>query len=312
MNGLRLMTMVAGAALSTGFVSAAALAQQNELSQSECQAVWPSIQGAATAHPRNRAALEVLLSCSETLGKPASALAAAKVLLRMGDRTAAVHAAYATALDDQGAFRQALAHSRKALKLAPASPEALEASGRALQAFGHYDDAIANYRQVLDQDPHRAETMARLAEAYRQTHQFEDALRWSARALKIQPKLVHARITRGLSLEQFGRHAEAADEFATALLRDPDSILLHHDLSDACTLAHRYDDAIQVCQEGLRLAPHDDEFHKCLAVNYVAVGNKSGALEELETLRQLGSSYTSRASEAIANRWGAHQLALKS
>ncbi len=97
-------------------------------------------------------------------------------------------------------------------------------------------------------------------------------------ALHLNPKLVTARYLYGTYLATQGRFDEAFVQHKLALELDPISQPLNGNFSRALYMARRYEDAIELAEKNLEIAPDFFISHYVLGVSYRQIGNMEKAL----------------------------------
>ncbi len=99
------------------------------------------------------------------------------------------------------------------------------------------------------------------------------------KALHLNPKLVTARYLYGTYLATQGRFDEAFVQHKVALELDPISQPLNGNASRALYMARRYEDAIELAEKNLEIAPDFFISHYVLGASYRQIGNMGKALE---------------------------------
>ena len=188
------------------------------------------------------------------LGEQDLALADFSRVLRLDPK--AVDALYnrANTLRELGRLNEALADYRRAAELAPGRPDVLNNLGGCLKEMKLHEEALSCYDRLLALDPRHAETHSNRGVVLQNLGRFEEALASADRALAIAPDFAdawreraaalaalggldqslaaadkavalkpsaEAHTTRGTTLMELGRPAEAAASFERALALKP-------------------------------------------------------------------------------------------
>src|SRR5947208_6422239 len=103
--------------------------------------------------------------------------------------------------------------------------ENVRARARCLQKDGNFDEAAQLWSEVLGKASDDLEAVNELGNVFLRLGQFEDALRWYVRALKIHPGLRSIQTTAGIALRQLHRCEEAISNFESVLASEPDNAI---------------------------------------------------------------------------------------
>jgi tetratricopeptide (TPR) repeat protein len=96
--------------------------------------------------------------------------------------------------------------------------------GWALASVGRHDDAIASLLQALRLSPFDPEaffTLSAMGFAYLMTGRFDEAVKWTSRALRERPTFAPALRFHAVGLVELGRLGEARDTVAHLLQLEP-------------------------------------------------------------------------------------------
>jgi tetratricopeptide (TPR) repeat protein len=134
------------------------------------------------------------------------------------------------------------------------TPAALYAAGLGHMRAGRYLDAQMCCEKALSLDPDHADTLHLTGLLSIRAQQYDLAVEWIARAIRLDPKPIYLS-SLGTTLRQQGRYDEALKTFEKTLQLAPDDAelwsLFGHVLSDL----DRPDDAILALQRALKLKP---------------------------------------------------------
>ncbi len=126
----------------------------------------------------------------------------------------------------------------------PDHAEALLELANALLELGDAENAADAYEDHIRlTDRPCAHTFSGLAIARYDAWHFAEAIEAARRAIRLDPSCAEAHYTLGLCLERTGRPTEAAAQFHTAMVLDPERFPLPMDLDDA-TVARAIHDAL--------------------------------------------------------------------
>ncbi len=140
--------------------------------------------------------------------------------------------------------------------------------------------ARASAFKAIELDEASAEANTSMA-MYRFIFEFDrgEAERRFKKALELNPKLVTARYLYGTFLATRGRFDEGFAQQTIALDLDPLSQPLNGNASRALYMSRRYEDAIELAEKNLEIAPHFFISHYVLGVSYRQTGNIEKALD---------------------------------
>ena len=120
---------------------------------------------------------------------------------------------------------------------------------------GDYDRALSYYQRVLRLAPDNASAERGAGLAYFRKNDTGAAIRHFQNALHLAPGFTEARANLAEALMQGGRVGEAIRHFETALEFDDASAGIHHKLAAACLAAGRFQDALDHFEEAMKLRP---------------------------------------------------------
>jgi tetratricopeptide (TPR) repeat protein len=165
---------------------------------------------------------------------------------------AVTHGNLAASLMELGVTNEAFSHGFEAVRIAPGSPLARYRMGNLFSKVGKYSDAIEQYQA----------------------------------ALQLKPDYANALNALGVSYLKVGRLDEAASQFNRALGYDSGSAAAHLNLADIYVTEGKWDSASNHYAAVLVSDPESSEAHFGLARSLAALGNRAGAVSNLqETLR---------------------------
>lgn len=168
----------------------------------------------------------------------------------------------------------------------------------ALKVFdrpGSLETAEKSFNRILAHTPNNAAAVAGLSlmYSYRYTSDYEDPI-WMQKAdasaqqalkLNAQLALVHVALGRVFTIK--AEHEKAFAAFAQALALEPKNIFAWRDKVSLLRATQRYDEAIQLAQQGLKQFPQERFFADSLGTIYVAQNNFTKAEEALRLSIQL-------------------------
>jgi tetratricopeptide (TPR) repeat protein len=160
--------------------------------------------------------------------------------------------------------RRASARNPQAPPNAPGAgtPAALYSAGLRHLRAERYLDAQVCCRQALAIDSDHADTLHLMGLLSLQTKQYDHAVEWLARAIRLDPKPEYLS-SLGTTLQQQGRHEEALKAFDKAVQLKPDDADLWINLGNVLVELERPADAVLSFQHVLKLDPrHGDAAYR--------------------------------------------------
>jgi tetratricopeptide (TPR) repeat protein len=191
----------------------------------------------------------VLLSIGDLIG----ALDAARQCLAREPNALDAHQTAATALERLNRVSEAVAHAEGVVALRPGDPAALLTLGRLYFRSGRFADAMNVYRCFTEASPFRYEAQRGLAAAAAELGRFDIASAACSAAIKLQPSapLAIAQLACVRQLET--RYDEALELFDRALKIAPNSGEIHASRSSTLISLDRLNDAEQACQRAIEI-----------------------------------------------------------
>jgi tetratricopeptide (TPR) repeat protein len=179
----------------------------------------------------------------------------------------------ATAYTQMGKMREAIPLFRRAIQLQPCFPDASNNLGHALSIEGNVDEAIAQYKEALvlaEALPAAARTsqahvksiarvLISLADALAENGQYDQAIPFYERALKLAPDQFTSLNNYSVCLLHVNRLEETVKVCEFELKRQPDYPLLHYNLGAALHRLGRREEARTVYLRALKLMSPSEE-----------------------------------------------------
>jgi Tfp pilus assembly protein PilF len=209
-------------------------------------------------------------------GNPSYAAANADLLLEAALR--------AVKRDDRGRAEQLVSSALEVNETA----QGHSVLGELRFARGDESGAIDEWITALALDPDHFYTLINLGRTYLTRQEIARAVPFLDRAIQIDPSSARAHHLRGLAHQANGEHARAVHEYRRAL---PDrqytrSIQTYYlNFGTALMSLALYDEAAQMLEEYVKLAPKDSEGHLQLGVSYEIIAERT--LDEATTRRAI-------------------------
>jgi adenylate cyclase len=153
------------------------------------------------------------------------------------------------------AFERARVAGERAIELDPSSAEARVALGALYLQSGRLDDALTALELAVAIDPFSADARQALAEVYARQNRSDDAIRAFHEAIDLQPGNWLAHQVLGGFLFSLGRFKEAEQEFQRVIDLTPDNAAAHANLGSVLYMAGDLERAAACWHAALRLTP---------------------------------------------------------
>jgi protein O-mannosyl-transferase len=245
-------------------------------------------------------AIVVVLVCSVTAHAQVQTWRSSVTLWRHAvEATPDSYIAYenlAQALRDRGQLDEALTLYARALPLAPGGSSNYEAviqnsMGLVLTRKGSTDEAVGHFARAVRLNPRFVEAKINLANALASAGRFDEAIPHYRATLDLEAELTEARVGLGGALLSQGKPADAAREFLEALRLDGDLPEAHNGLGAALSAQGQNERAMQQFNEALRLKPDLASAHFNIAVLLIRQGRIAEGRRELQAALAIDSSY---------------------
>lgn len=180
------------------------------------------------------------------------------------------HGAYRTGLEaaERGDVEAAVRALRQAVLTEPENGDYHADLGELYLRRSRYDEAAAELQSAAFLTPDRPHVYCQLAQALVEVRRRSEALEALELALKKTPDCPHALAVRG---EQFLRDdnlKDALPAFQQLMEKQPDFVLAYQKAGFLLLATNRLDEAVQVLEKGIKLAPAHPGMHALLAEAY--------------------------------------------
>ena len=163
---------------------------------------------------------------------------------------------------------------------APSLRERWNDYGIGLLLQGDLRGAEAAFRTVMEIDPAYPDGPVNVARARLQEGDVETAIPLLELALELSPGLARAHYFLGTALRALGRYDEALAEFEAARAQYPRDRVVLNQIGRIHFLERRFDEAVSVLEEVLRIDPEDLQAHYNLMLSHQGAGRPEEAARE--------------------------------
>ena len=163
---------------------------------------------------------------------------------------------------------------------APSLRERWNDYGIGLLLQGDLRGAEAAFRTVMEIEPEYADGPVNVARARLQEGDVETAIPLLEQALELSPGLARAHYFLGTALRALGRYDEALAEFEAARAQYPRDRVVLNQIGRIHFLERRFDEAVSVLEEVLRIDPEDLQAHYNLMLSHQGAGRPEEAARE--------------------------------
>ena len=163
---------------------------------------------------------------------------------------------------------------------APSLRERWNDYGIGLLLQGDLRGAEAAFRTVMEIDPEYPDGPVNVARARLQEGDVDTAIPLLEQALELSPGLARAHYFLGTALRALGRYDEALAEFDAARAQYPRDRVVLNQIGRIHFLERRFDEAVSVLEEVLRIDPEDLQAHYNLMLSHQGAGRPEEAARE--------------------------------
>lgn len=225
--------------------------------------------GALARNPLHKHARRTLATTLRETGRPAAALAQARILAALFPDDAASCALLAAVSPQAGEARR---HLLRARRLRPEDVDTTIAAGNALRAAGDLDGAAACCRAALALEPGSSSIANNMANTLCELERFAEALVLYRRSLRRRPDVPEVHNNHGNALLDCGLVGAAAAAYRNAIVLRPDDTEAYANAANALQNARRIAESIASHRRALRLQPDHVVAHSNLlmTMNYAS------------------------------------------
>jgi Flp pilus assembly protein TadD len=166
----------------------------------------------------------------------------------------------------------------------PADPAILLELGDTLVDAGSMDDAIDAYRRVEPKSTSWLGSQLGLQQAYLKLGQPQKALQFADVAMAIAPQDHRVLVSRGVTLDMLGRHAQAQESYRAILASDPHNVAARNDLALSLAMTRHFAEAVDIMTSMARSSTATPRIRENLALIYGLAGDAAhaGALSRVD------------------------------
>jgi predicted O-linked N-acetylglucosamine transferase (SPINDLY family) len=186
-------------------------------------------------------------------GEPAAAAARLEAACREAPDSAEAHFLYGACCHALGRLDDALRAFDRAAELDAANLQAARGAIAVLAQLGRTDEALTRCRKLVERAPADPQVRFNLGLVHEARGELVAALGSYDAALALAADHRPALLNRGLALTRLGRLFEAYENNRRARDLYPALADSHFNLAEACLALSRYDEAIEHCDQALRL-----------------------------------------------------------
>jgi tetratricopeptide (TPR) repeat protein len=193
-----------------------------------------------------------------------------------------------------GAYQEGIETLKRAIRINSNDALAYFNLGWSYEKLGRNLEAINAYKETIRINPDDADAYINLGNVYFDLGRYNEALDTYKQAIVINP--ISAPAYRNLSLvySKIGRYQEAIETSRQAILINPNYAEAYYDLGLTYGKLKLWDEAIEPLKQAIRIKPDDADFHYLIGVAYIAIGDKTSALQEYKILKELDSGWASQ------------------
>jgi tetratricopeptide (TPR) repeat protein len=190
--------------------------------------------------------------------------------------------------NDQKNYDDAVASLKRALKLTPNDAVIHNEIAYSLDNLGRTTEAIEEYQEAIRLDPQMGLAYIGLGDVYKEkTKQIPEAIKSYVQGIKFRPNSTTAMYNLGWCYNDVERYNDAVQVLLEAVRIDSDYPAAHNELGYSYNQLRRYPEAIQEYQTAIRQSSDYALAYYNLGLTYKALGNRNLAMEQYRVLQRL-------------------------
>ncbi len=161
---------------------------------------------------------------------------------------------------------------------------ALELTGDAYYQMKRYDKSIEAFNKLTDLNPYDSITWGQLAEIQQKAGKYEDSLTSCDYALAVDETNQRAMNLKIFATFTIGRFDDALKLYQAFVRKMPDDYAIHMYVGEQYTSARRYDLALPLLEEALKLCPVDSQDRQRIISSLIVAQAGTGNAERIRPL----------------------------
>lgn len=157
-----------------------------------------------------------------------------------------------------------------------------------VQAVNPYssESVFDEVKKKLEKNPDDVEALYHLADLYYRNALYNEAIDTYKKVVKLKPDMGYAYVKMGTAYDRIDKPADAIREFKKAVKYMPNYAVAYNNMGVAYGKLHKFNEEIAVLKKAIKLRSSYASARYNLGMTYLKVGNKKGAMQEYEFLKQ--------------------------
>jgi len=237
----------------------------------------------------NRKMAQAIASLYAKMGKPEKAEQLFEKIIKDNPKDPTSYDLYASYLESQGRYDEALESYKKAYQLNPDNGGVAFRLGNAYFERKRYGEAVNYLKKAKETFGNDIETIKKLGEAYLELKEYGKAIEEYKSIIKIIPKHVSSRIQIGNAYLKLRQYKTAEKYYNEALKIEPNNLSVYYQLINLELTRNNLPGVKKYVNKGLSIDPNDGilfalygEYYYRLGLNYAEKQEFREAKEEFE------------------------------
>jgi len=237
----------------------------------------------------NRKMAQAIASLYAKMGKPEKAEQLFEKIIKDNPKDPTSYDLYASYLESQGRYDEALESYKKAYQLNPDNGGVAFRLGNAYFERKRYEEAVTYLKKAKEAFGNDIETIKKLGEAYLELKEYGKAIEEYKSVIKIVPKHVSSRIQIGNAYLKLRQYKTAGNYYNEALKIEPNNLSVYYQLINLELTRNNLSGVKKHINKGFSIDPEDyilfalyGEYYYRLGLNYAEKQEFREAKEEFE------------------------------
>lgn len=237
----------------------------------------------------NRKMAKAIASLYAKMGQPEKAEQLFQKIINENPKDANSYDLYASYLESEGRYDEALMNYKKAYQLDPDDGGVAFRLGNAYFDRGRYSEAVEYLKKAKEDFGNDIETIKRLGEAYIELGEYGKAIEEYKSIIEIIPKHVSSRIQIGNAYVKMRQYQKAKSYYEEALKIEPSNLTVYYQLINLELVRKNLSGVKTYINRGFSIVPNDDilfalygEYYYRLGLSYMQEKKWNPAIEKFE------------------------------
>lgn len=237
----------------------------------------------------NRKMAKAIASLYAKIGQPEKAEQLFQKVINENPKDANSYDLYASYLESEGRYDEALVNYKKAYQLDPEDSGVAFRLGNVYFERRRYNEAVKYLKKAKEVFGDDIETIKKLGEAYIELGEYGNAIEEYKSIIKIIPKHVSSRIQIGNAYVKMGQYQKAKSYYEEALKIEPSNLTIYYQLINLELVRKNLSGVKAYINKGFSIDPNDGilfalygEYYYRLGLSYMQEKKWNPAIEKFE------------------------------